>query len=89
MSNWMKAALVRAVKTMAQGAVALIGTDMVSIVDLDWIHILGCVATMGILSLLTSVAGLPEVDDDDVIHYDDESEWDDIQEVRTEEVSHE
>lgn len=57
-----KCAAIRAVKTMAQGAVALIGTSQVSIVSLDWPQIIGCVATMGMLSLLTSLAGLPEVE---------------------------
>lgn len=85
--EWLKAALIRAVKTMAQGAVALIGTDMVSIVDINWAQILGCVATMGILSLLTSIAGLPEVDTKEVIHYDDEADYDDIHEVKESDVN--
>ena len=88
--EWLKAAIIRAIKTMAQGAVALIGTDMVSIVDINWAQILGCVATMGVLSLLTSIAGLPEVGDDvEVVHYDEEAEWDDVHEVKESEVPHE
>ena len=63
MRKWIKAALVRAMKTAAQAAVTLIGADMVSIVSLDWVHILGVCATMAVASLLTSVAGIPEVDD--------------------------
>ena len=63
MGKWIKAALVRAAKTAAQAAVTLIGADMVSIVSLDWVHILGVCATMAVVSLLTSVAGIPEVDD--------------------------
>ena len=59
--KWWKAAGRRAVKTMAQAAVTLIGTDMVNIVSLDWKYILGACATMGILSICTSLAGLPEV----------------------------
>ena len=59
---WQKA-LIRAVRTMAQAAITLIGSDMVNIVSLDWLSILGCTATMGVLSILTSIAtGLPEVD---------------------------
>lgn len=81
MEFW-KAAAVRAVKTMAQGAVALIGTSTVSIVALDWLQILGCVATMGVLSILTSLAGLPEVDPDQPVHYDDEVCADDVEEVK-------
>ena len=62
MGKWIKAALVRAAKTAAQAAVTLIGADMVSIVSLDWAQILGVCATMAVVSLLTSVAGIPEVD---------------------------
>ena len=62
---WLKAAAVRAAKTMAQGAVAMIGTGMVNVWELDWKTITGTVITMGILSVLTSVAGLPEVDTPD------------------------
>ena len=58
---WIKNAGIRAIKTMAQGAVTLIGSDMANIVSLDWLTILGMCATMGVVSLLTSVAGIPEV----------------------------
>ncbi len=61
--EWAKAALVRCAKTFCQGLATLIGTDMISIVDLNWQQMLGIAATMALLSLLTSVAGLPEVDD--------------------------
>lgn len=80
--EWIKAAAVRAIKTMAQGAITLIGSDMVSIIEINWPQILGCVATMGLLSILTSIAGLPEVDDTvEVIQYDDETDGDDVREV--------
>ena len=80
--EWIKAAAVRAIKTMAQGAIALIGSDMVSIIEINWPQILGCVATMGLLSILTSIAGLPAVDDTvEVIQYDDETDGDDVREV--------
>ena len=59
---WWKAALVRAVKTIAQTAVALIGTGAVGFTDLDWIRILSISGVAGLLSLLTSVGGLPEVE---------------------------
>lgn len=59
--KWLKAAGIRAAKTMAQTAVTLIGSDLISIVTLDWTYILGACATTGVLSLLTSVAGLPEI----------------------------
>lgn len=59
---WWKAALVRAVKTMAQTAVALIGTGAVGFTDLDWLKILSVAGVAGLLSLLTSIGGLPEVE---------------------------
>lgn len=61
--KWAAAALVRAVKTGAQAIVTIIGSDMVNIVSLDWVQILGITATMMVLSICTSVAGVPEVAD--------------------------
>jgi hypothetical protein len=58
---WAKAAAIRALKTMAQTAVALIPAAAV-ITDVDWLTVAGTAALAGVLSLLTSVAGLPEVD---------------------------
>lgn len=58
--NWLKAALVRAVKTIAQTAVATIGTCAV-MGDVNWLMVGSASLLAGILSLLTSVAGLPEV----------------------------
>lgn len=60
--NWWKAAGIRAVKTVAQTAVATIGTSAV-LSGVDWIAVVSASALAGILSLLTSVAGLPEVDE--------------------------
>lgn len=59
--TWWHAALVRALKTVAQTAVATIGTCTV-IGDVDWLMVGSASLLAGILSLLTSVAGLPEVD---------------------------
>ena len=58
--NWFKAAGVRAVKTVAQTAVATIGTS-VAMGDVNWIMVGSASLLAGILSMLTSVAGLPEV----------------------------
>lgn len=58
--NWIKAALVRCLKTIAQSAVSLIGVGAV-MSDIDWIMVGSASLLAGILSLLTSVAGLPEV----------------------------
>ena len=61
--NWLKAAGVRATKTMAQTAVALIPAAA-TITAVDWKIVIGTAALAGITSLLTSVAGLPEVNTD-------------------------
>lgn len=60
--NWLKAAGVRAVKTIAQTAVATIGTSAV-LGEVDWIVVASASVLAGVLSLLTSVAGLPELPD--------------------------
>ena len=59
--NWLKASGVRATKTMAQTAVALIPAAA-TITAVDWKIVIGTAALAGITSLLTSVAGLPEVE---------------------------
>lgn len=58
--QWIKCSLIRAIKTMAQTAVSLITVgNLVS--DMDWIAIASISLTSGIASILTSIAGLPEV----------------------------
>ena len=61
--KWMKAAGMRAIKTVAQTAVATIGTAAL-LGEVPWIAVLSASALAGILSLLTSVAGLPELKED-------------------------
>ena len=57
--SWAKAAGIRAVKTMAQTAVATIGTSAV-LGEVNWIAVVSASALAGVLSVLTSLAGLPE-----------------------------
>ena len=58
--KWIKAAGIRAIKTVAQTAIAVIGTSAI-LSEVDWLAVLSASALSGVLSLLTSVAGLPEV----------------------------
>ena len=61
--KWWKAAGIRAVRTVCQTAIASIGTAVV-MSDVNWLQVLSASVLAGILSLLTSLAGLPEVKDD-------------------------
>ena len=60
MKEWFKAAGIRAIKTVAQTAVATIGTA-VAMGDVNWVLVASDSALAGVLSLLTSIAGLPEI----------------------------
>lgn len=63
--KWVKAAVVRAIRTMAQAAIAAIGVST-TIGTVDWKLVASTTIVTGILSLLTSVAGLPEVESKEV-----------------------
>ena len=60
--QWLKAAGIRAIKTIAQTAIATIGTSAV-LDEVNWVMVASASALAGILSLLTSIAGLPELDE--------------------------
>lgn len=70
--NWLKAAGVRALKTVAQTAAATIGTAAV-LGAVDWLAVVSASILAGVLSLLTSVAGLPEVQVDDIEEVDEDA----------------
>lgn len=61
--KWLKPALVRAIRTMAQTMVALIGTSAV-FADVNWTMVVSSTLLAGLLSILTSIGGLPEVKED-------------------------
>ena len=62
--KWLKAAGVRAVKTMAQTAVSLITVGNM-VTEMDWLSIISISITAGIVSILTSIAGLPELESEE------------------------
>ena len=62
--KWLKASAIRAVKTVAQTAVATIGTSA-AMGDVNWVMVASASALSGIISILTSVAGIPEVRSDE------------------------
>lgn len=62
--NWWKAAGIRAIKTVAQAAIAYIGTGALVLADVNWLACLSASVLAGFLSLLNSLAGLPECKDE-------------------------
>ena len=63
-TKWLKAAAIRAVKTMAQSAIAALGCSL-TIYEVDWKYVIGVSALAGVLSVLTSMAGLPECEEEE------------------------
>lgn len=59
--KWIKAAGIRAIKTVAQTMVGMLSGELLGIMDADWAAVLSVAAMAGVVSLLTSVAGLPEL----------------------------
>ena len=59
--QWLKAAGIRAVKTMAQTAVSMLTVGQ-AVLDVNWVNVLSVSAVAGVISMLTSIAGLPEVE---------------------------
>ena len=59
--KWLKAAGVRTVKTMAETALAIIGTNTVGITDVDWLGVLSATALSAVITVLTCIKGLPEL----------------------------
>ena len=64
MSEWMKAALIRAVRTFAESMLAYIGTGAMVLGDVNWLAALSAGAMGSVIALLLALAGLPEVKND-------------------------
>lgn len=62
MKEWLRCALIRAIKTVAQTAVSMITIGQ-AVMDVNWLNVLSVSIVAGILSILTSIAGLPEIED--------------------------
>lgn len=60
--SWVRAASLRALKTAAQAAIGAIGTGAIGVLDVDWQGVVSIAIMAAVLSYLTSIAGLPEVD---------------------------
>jgi len=61
--KWLKAASIRAIKTVAQTAVSMLTIGQ-AVLDVNWLNVLSVSAVAGVISMLTSIAGLPEVDNE-------------------------
>ena len=63
-SQWIKSACIRSIKTMAQTAVSMLTIGNM-VTEIDWVSVVSISLTSGIVSVLTSIAGLPEVEEDE------------------------
>ena len=59
--SWIKAAGVRTIKTMAETALAIIGTNTIGITEVDWVGVMSACALSGVITVLTCIKGLPEL----------------------------
>ena len=59
--KWAKAVGVRTVKTMAETALAIIGTNTIGITEVDWVGVASACALSGVITILTCIKGLPEL----------------------------
>lgn len=72
--EWWRAAGVRAIKTVGQTAISTIGTSAVVLSEVDWLYVASASALAGLLSLLTSLVGIPEVAPEDTTEEDIDDE---------------
>ena len=70
--TWLTSAAIRAVRTIAQTAVALLTTGAVGLLDVDWLSVASASALAGVVSILTSLTGLPEADETAPLEASDE-----------------
>lgn len=61
LKTWIKAAGIRTVKTMAETALAIIGTNTIGITEVNWLGVLSACALSGVITILTCIKGLPEL----------------------------
>ena len=59
--KWARATAVRAIKTMAETALAIIGTNAIGVTEVDWVGVLSACALSGVITVLTCIKGLPEL----------------------------
>ncbi len=72
MKQWWRAAVIRAIRTWAQGFIALVPTTAIIIKDVNWMVCLSGASLAAILSIITSIAGLPELNNQDIDRDDDD-----------------